>query len=130
MPHVVETQQWGDNLLFWVGDKAIGGKMCVILNLDSIGVAFPVSPERFAELVEIEGIIPAKYLARLSWVSTGRWNVLRTAEWHQAFRDAHAITYAKLPPRTKAILAQPKTEQRRILAERKKLLAERAARKG
>ena len=27
LPHVVETMQWGANLVFWVGDKAIGGKM-------------------------------------------------------------------------------------------------------
>src|ERR1700712_4622216 len=34
LPHVVETRQWGDNLVFWVGDKAIGGKMFALLNLD------------------------------------------------------------------------------------------------
>ena len=27
LPHVVETMQWGANLVYWVGDKAIGGKM-------------------------------------------------------------------------------------------------------
>lgn len=26
LPHVVETMQWGANLVFWVGDKAIGEK--------------------------------------------------------------------------------------------------------
>ena len=34
LPHVVETMQWGANLVFWVGDKAIGGKMFAVLNLD------------------------------------------------------------------------------------------------
>ena len=27
LPHVAETMQWGANLVFWAGDKAIGGKM-------------------------------------------------------------------------------------------------------
>ena len=34
LPHVVETMQWGANLVFWVGDKAIGGKMFALANLD------------------------------------------------------------------------------------------------
>ncbi len=33
LPHVVETEQWGHNLVFWVGDKAIGGKMFALINL-------------------------------------------------------------------------------------------------
>ena len=33
LPHVEETMQWGDNLVFWVGDKAIGGKMFALANL-------------------------------------------------------------------------------------------------
>ena len=27
LAHVVETMQWGANLVFWVGDKTIGGKI-------------------------------------------------------------------------------------------------------
>src|ERR1035437_9711819 len=34
LPHVVETMQWGANLVFWVGDKAIGGKMFAVSDLD------------------------------------------------------------------------------------------------
>ena len=30
LPNVVETMQWGANLVFWVGDKAIGGKMFAV----------------------------------------------------------------------------------------------------
>ena len=37
LPHVVETMQWGANLVFWVGDKAIGGKMFALINLDDPG---------------------------------------------------------------------------------------------
>ncbi len=35
LPHVVETRQWGNNLVFWVGDKTRGGKMFCLLDLES-----------------------------------------------------------------------------------------------
>src|SRR5437868_9206071 len=80
LPFVEETLQWGNNLLFWVGDKAIGGKMFAVLNLDadSNGVlSFAAGPEGAAELLEIDGIFPAPYLARAHWVALERWNALR-----------------------------------------------------
>ena len=35
LPHVAETMQWGANLVFWVGDKSLGGKMFALVNLDT-----------------------------------------------------------------------------------------------
>lgn len=133
LPHVVETRQWGDSLLYWVGDKAIGGKMCAVMALDggAIGalVAYPTNAERYAELVEREGIEPAKYLARLKWVSAMRWDVFRWPEWEGELRAAHEITLAKLPRPARALLLLPKREQARLVAERRKVLAARAAAK-
>ena len=43
LPHVEETLQWGNNLVFWVGDKAIGGKMFAKL-LDFPRSRFKISP--------------------------------------------------------------------------------------
>ena len=130
LPHVVETRQWGDSLLYWVGDKAIGGKMCAVMALEGRGigalVAYPTTAERFAELVELDGMEPAKYLARLKWVSAMRWDVFRWAEWQEELRAAHAITLAKLPPKTRTVLALPKGEQRRMVAERRRMLAAKA----
>src|SRR5271154_6354536 len=88
LPHVVETRQWGNNLVFWVGDKAIGGKMFALINLDDPGgtqlakaaLSFAADPERFHELLEIEGVIPAPYLARAHWIALEHWNVLRKPE--------------------------------------------------
>ena len=34
LPHVAETMQWGANLVYWVGDKVIGGKMFALIDLD------------------------------------------------------------------------------------------------
>jgi predicted DNA-binding protein (MmcQ/YjbR family) len=124
--------QWGANLVFWVGDKAIGGKMFALVNLDGDGkavISYAAGPERYSELLEIEGIIPAPYMARIFWVAVERWNVFRPAEWEQELRAAHTLTFNKLPPRTRATLAMPATQQRRLIAERRKILAKQAAKK-
>jgi predicted DNA-binding protein (MmcQ/YjbR family) len=130
LPHAVETMQWGANLVFWTGDKAIGGKMFALINLDGDGravISYAAGPERYSELLEIEGIIPAPYMARIYWVAVERWDVFRKTEWERELHAAHAITLNKLPPRTRAVLARPATQQKRLIADRRKLLAARAA---
>jgi len=55
LPHVEETMQWGANLVFWVGDKAIGGKMFALVNHDEDGkgvISFHAGPERYPELLK------------------------------------------------------------------------------
>lgn len=129
LPHAVETMQWGANLVFWVGDKAIGGKMFALVNLDADGgavISYSAGPERYPELLEIDGIIPAPYMARIHWVAVERWDIFRPQQWEQQLRAAHAITLAKLPPRTRTVLAMPPKEQKRLIADRKKLLAAKA----
>lgn len=128
LPHVVETLQWGDNLVFWVGDKAIGGKMFALINLsaDAHGVvSFAAGPDRFAELVEREGFRPAPYFARIHWVAAEHWDVLRPSEWQDEFANAHAIVHGKMPKRTREMLLLPATQRKKLLAERKKQLAAR-----
>jgi predicted DNA-binding protein (MmcQ/YjbR family) len=139
LPHVVDTMQWGANLVFWVGDKAIGGKMFALVNLDgddgpertkpSPVISYAAGPERYSELLEIEGIIPAPYMARIYWVAAQRWSVFRTLEWERELTAAHTLTFNKLPPRTRAVLAMPPTQQKRLIADRRKLLAAKAAKK-
>jgi predicted DNA-binding protein (MmcQ/YjbR family) len=129
LPHVCETKQWGENLVFWVGDKAIGGKMFCLLNLDAGGgvISFAAGEERFYELVERDGLFPAPYMARIFWVAAESWNSLRNAEWEERLRAAHEIVFAKLPPRTRDVLAMPARVQEKLIRERRTLLAKRAA---
>ncbi len=129
LPHVVETQQWG-GIVFWVGDKAIGGKMFVMLNPDAgegLPISYPAGQERFNELLELEGLRPAPYMARIFWVAAERWDVFRDREWQEQLTTAHELTYAKLPPKTKSILAMTNAEQKKIIAEWRKVLAAKAA---
>jgi predicted DNA-binding protein (MmcQ/YjbR family) len=121
LPHVVETQQWGDNLVMWVGDKAIHGKMFALIDLGSGMskgvVSFAAGPERFAELLERDGLIPAPYLARAYWIAAERWDALRNAEWEELFAAAQALTYAKLPEKVRTSLHLPVKQLGALVAE-------------
>jgi len=126
LPHVAETLQWGDNLVFWVGDKSIGGKMFAVVDLcpGTHGVvSFAAGPEHFAELIESESLKPAPYLARAHWVAADRWDALRPTEWQAEFRNAHAVIFAKLPKRTRDVLALPAKQRDSLITTRKKKLA-------
>jgi predicted DNA-binding protein (MmcQ/YjbR family) len=128
LPHVQETMQWGANLVFWVGDKAIGGKMFALVNLDEDGKAvmsFHAGPERYTELLENEGVIPAPYMARSYWVALERWDALRRPELLELLTAARDQVYKKLPKRTKDVLALSPTARKKLIAEKRKLLASR-----
>lgn len=126
LPFVVETLQWGNNLVFWVGDKVIGGKMFALIDLDGDGravMSFAAGLEGAAELLEVDGIIPAPYLARAHWVAMERWSALRKSELEARLRASREIVEAKLPKRTRAVLAMPVGERRKVIAARKRELA-------
>lgn len=136
LPHVVETMQWGANLVFWVGDKAIGGKMFALINLDDPAdphragpdrlLSYAAGPTRYSELLELEGLTPAPYMARIYWVAAERWDIFTSAEWQRELRTAYDITLAKLPSKVVAALALPAAQQKRLIAARRKLLAAKA----
>jgi predicted DNA-binding protein (MmcQ/YjbR family) len=146
LPHVAETMQWGANLVYWVGDKAIGGKMFALVNLDEPSCAgapgldsetwvsgrphlllsYAAGPERYAELLERDGLVPAPYFARIHWVAAERWEVFSDAEWQRELRAAHEIILAKLPRKVRATLALSAAQQRRFIAARRKLLEARS----
>lgn len=132
LPHVVETMQWGENLVFWVGDKAIGGKMFTLIDLDASGgpvVSFAAGAEHAAELCEREGLRPAPYLARAGWIAAERWDALTSAEWLKEFEAAHARILARLPARTLGVLAMPGKARAALIQQRRQELARKALEK-
>lgn len=123
LPHVSETVNWGHHLVFWAGDRDLGGKMFAMTDLDGTGygvLLFHCGAERFHELLEIEGIVPSPYLAKAHWVTLLRWDVLRPRAIEEELRRAHALIFDKLPQRTKTLLSLPEKERNRVLRERKK----------
>ena len=129
LPYVTETLNWGHHLVYWAGDRDIGGKMFAMTDVDGVGIGvlwFHCGAERFHELLEREGIIAAPHLARAFWVAVERWDTLKPREYEDELRRAHALIFAKLPQRTKAVLGLPEKERVKLTRERKKLLAKRA----
>jgi predicted DNA-binding protein (MmcQ/YjbR family) len=90
-------------------------------------LSFPAGPERYAELLETEGAFPAPYLARAHWVAVRHWGVFRSSELQEHLKFGHGLIYGKLPKKTRDVLAMPATAQRKLLQDRKKLLAKKAA---
>jgi predicted DNA-binding protein (MmcQ/YjbR family) len=130
LPHVAETLNWGHHLVYWAGDRDLGGKMFAMTDLDGSGVgvlSFHCGAERFHELLEREGIRPTPYLTKHFWVTLESWDALRPREIEEELKRARALIFEKLPPRTKAVLALPEKERAKLLREKKKL---KAAKKG
>ena len=129
LPHVAETLNWGHHLVYWAGDRDIGGKMFAMTDLDGSGTGvlwFHCGAERFHELLEVDGIVASPYLAKAYWVTLERWNALRPREIEEELRRAHDLIFEKLPKRTKTVLALPGKRAKKVIDERKKVLKARA----
>ncbi|HEY7402618.1 MAG TPA: MmcQ/YjbR family DNA-binding protein [Candidatus Angelobacter sp.] len=104
LPGTTEDIQWQHDLLF-----RIAGKMFCVANMEPAlsptKIAFKCTPERFAELVEIEGIIPAPYMARNHWVAILEMDALRSPEIKQLIQHSYQLVLEKLPRKTQASLA-------------------------
>jgi predicted DNA-binding protein (MmcQ/YjbR family) len=93
-PGATEQIQWVDTLLF-----KVSGKMFAVTPLEPavVWLSFKVTPEDFSELIERQGIIPAPYLARASWVALESRDALTRAELHSYLRTSYDLVAAKLP---------------------------------
>ena len=117
LPHVAETEAWSTYVLFWAADKSIGGKLFAMMNPvnETNGViTYAAGPERYAELLEREGVSPSVEFPRSQWVGDGGG-----ARYH----------HGELPKRTRDVLAMPPSERKRVIEERKAPLARRVPKK-
>jgi len=91
-PHTTENLQWDDELCF-----KVGGKIFVMLGLDSLPqrMSFKCTPERFAELCELEDVRPAPYVGRYQWVMLGRLDALPDHELQDLMRQSYQMVRAK-----------------------------------
>lgn len=105
LPHATEDVQWEHDLLF-----RIAGKMFCVANMEPqlvpTKIAFKCTPEKFAELVEVEGIIPAPYMARNHWVAIIEMDALRRPEMEELIRNSYQLVLQKLPKKTQAALGE------------------------
>ncbi|MGB8474517.1 MAG: MmcQ/YjbR family DNA-binding protein [Candidatus Acidiferrum sp.] len=108
-PHTTEHIQWGDNLVFKVAGKI---HAIALLHPARIWLSFKVSPDKFAELTELPGIIPAPYLARAKWVALETKDALPLEELAALLRESYDMVVAKLPRKTRDLLTSGKHSAR------------------
>lgn len=102
LPQTTEDIQWESDLLFRVAKKIY----CVVpLEPHSaVKLSLKCTPEKFAELIEIEGIIPAPYMARNHWVAFVDLNALRRTEIKDLIKNSYQLVLEKLPKKLQAEL--------------------------
>jgi predicted DNA-binding protein (MmcQ/YjbR family) len=108
LPGATRDIKWGADECY-----SIGGRMFAVFGIDGgreHGMSIKVDPERFLELTDIDGIVPAPYLARARWVKFERADALPAADVKGLVSRSHALIAAKL---TKAVReALPSTARR------------------
>ncbi len=100
LPHVTEDVQWGSDLLF-----RIGNKMFAVVGLEPASdhcMSMKCTPEKFAELIEREGIVPAPYVARYHWVALSRFDALSASELQSLLTTGYELVRDKLPKKVRA----------------------------
>ena len=120
LPHVDEKVQWGNDLLFRIGEK-----MFAVVGLEpgyGVVMSLKCTPEKFAELVERDGIIPAPYVARYHWVGLERLDALSERELKELLKTAYQLVHDKLPKKVKDSLksSSPAATQGKPSAKRKR----------
>jgi predicted DNA-binding protein (MmcQ/YjbR family) len=85
----------------WEVDEvySVGGRMFAVFLIDrgrAKTAAFKCDAERFLELTDQQGIVPAPYLARAHWVQVRDAKALPHAAARQLVSRSHALVMAKL----------------------------------
>ena len=101
-PGVTEDVKWGNDLCF-----SVGGKMFTVTAGDAndAGVSLKTTPEKFAELTERPGIIPAHYVARYHWITIEDVNAVTPAELKDLIRESYQMVFDKLPAKAKRAIS-------------------------
>lgn len=110
-PDATESLQWGETLCF-----KVRGKLFATMHISEgklAPVVFKCAPDKFHELVEIEGISPAPYVGRYKWVLLANCNVLPSSELEALIHQSYDLVVAKAPTKKAALLKTPPKRRQR-----------------
>jgi predicted DNA-binding protein (MmcQ/YjbR family) len=110
LPHVTEQLQWGEHLVFKVGDKMF---LVAALEPSENVLSLKVGAEAFEQMQEIDGIVPAPYLARAKWLALRELNILRDDEMCELIRIAHELVFQSMPRSHREALTAAKPPSKR-----------------
>ena len=93
-PGVTSDVKWGDDLVF-----SVAGKMFVVTcfrGAHAGTMSFKVPDERFLELTDRPGVIPAPYMAKNMWIQLTKDAKLPRDEVKALIRGSYELVRAKL----------------------------------
>jgi predicted DNA-binding protein (MmcQ/YjbR family) len=100
---VAEVVQFEEHLAFQVA-----GKTFAVVHLEPGMANFltvKATPEEYAELIELAGVVPAPYAARNHWVGIESEDTLPAQEMKRLIGRSYTIIFATLPKKTQTKLA-------------------------
>ena len=89
LPGATRDIKWGADEVY-----SVGNKMFAVFFVDgrtTRNVSFKVEPERFLELTDRPGIVPAPYLARAHWVQLQEPDALSADDAKALLARSHAL---------------------------------------
>ena len=103
LPGATVDIKWGADECHCVGAKMFA--VFLIAKGKGSRVSFKCDPERFLELTDIAGIVPAPYLARAHWVQVADPKALTDGQARLLVARSHALVLAKLTRRERDAIA-------------------------
>ena len=103
-PGVTRSIKWEVDLVYSVANKMFA--VYCTLGPERGRISFKVDNERFLELTDQPGFMPAPYMARAFWVTLTDYGVLRRPELEAFLHRSYELVVEKLPKKTQAALAQ------------------------
>ena len=104
LPGATRDIKWGADEVY-----SVGAKMFAVFWIDkgkAKTVSFKAGSDRFLELTDLSGIVPAPYLARAHWVQVQDAKALSDSDARALIAHSHALVVAKLPKKIRATLAE------------------------
>jgi predicted DNA-binding protein (MmcQ/YjbR family) len=100
LPHVTEVVRWGEHLLF-----KVGGKMFAIIDLDGHSCSLKCTPETYAELVEMEDIVPSSHnMWKHGWVTLDTLSAVPDVRFRELLSGSYELVRSGLPKAVRAAL--------------------------
>ena len=105
LPHATVRRQWGDKLVFKIGEW----RMFAVCSVDGgtlSRVSCKMEPVEFDELTRRPGILPAPYMQRAKWVALIDSLAMDDAELRHRLQAPHARNLAKFTKKERAELGK------------------------
>ena len=100
---VTSDTKWGSDLVFSIGEKMFA--VTCLKEDEFTGLSFKVDEDRFLELTDRAGIIPAPYLARAKWIQITDPDVVSDLEVQELLPRSYALVLSKLTKKLQKELA-------------------------